>query len=156
MMLVLMCSPLELIVTMFTVGENSPCDPPVPTYLNEDSGLLMIIARTELERRSRYMQNVNTKLLACGQFREDHPLIQLIQKCLNNGAHKRPNIGEVLGLLEEARAGIRDEESERNRVELVQALQNQSRNQVSIHHAVVRMPPSSLYHCCLIESDTTD
>ena len=108
--------------------ENFPCDPLVPTYLNEVSGLL--IARTELEQHGRYMQNVNTKLRACGQLREDHPVIKLIQKCLNNGAHNCPNIGEVLGLLEEARAGIRDEESERNRVELVRALRNQPRNQV--------------------------
>ena len=67
----------SLSIALALVGENFPCDPLAPTYLNEDSGLL--IALTELERRSRYMQNVNTKLHACGQFREDHPLIQLIQ-----------------------------------------------------------------------------
>ena len=35
-----------------------------------------------------------------------------------------------MSLLKEAKAGIRDEESERNRVELVQTLQNQHRKQV--------------------------
>ena len=116
------------IVTIFTVGETFPCDPLAPNYLDEDSGLL--IARTELQRRGRYMQNVNTQLCDYGQLHGDNPLIRLIQQCLNNSARKRPNISEVLGLLEEARAGIRDEESERNRVELVRALQNQPRNQV--------------------------
>ena len=116
------------VVTIFTVGETFPCDPLAATYIDEDSGLL--IARTELQRRSEYIRNVNTQLRACGQLRGDHPLIRLIQQCLNNSARKRPDISEVLGLLEEARAGIRDEESERNRVELVRALQNQPRNQV--------------------------
>ena len=116
------------VVTIFTVGETFPCNPLAPTYLNEESG--MLIARTELQRRSEYMRNVNTQLRACGQLCGDHPIIRLIQQCLNNSARKRPNIDEVLGLLEEARAGIRDEESERNKLELVQALQNQPRNQV--------------------------
>ena len=45
---------------------------------------------------------------------------------------QRPNIGEVLSLLEEARAstGVRDEESERKRVELVRTLQNHPMDQV--------------------------
>ena len=117
------------VVTIFTVGETFPCDPLAPNYFDEEKGI--VIARTELQRRSRYMQYVNTQLRACGQLRGDHPLIQLIQQCLHNSARKRPNISEVLGLLEEARAGIRDEDSERNREELVRALQNQPRNQVT-------------------------
>ena len=116
------------VVTIFTVGETFPCDPLAPTYTNMETG--MLIARTELQRRSEYMRNVNTQLRACGQLRGDHPLIRLIQQCLHNVPAKRPNISDVLDLLEEARAGIRDEESERNRVELVRALQHQSRNQV--------------------------
>ena len=64
------------------------------------------------------MQQVEQQLRACGQFREDHPLIRLIQQCLHNGPHKRPSIREVLHLLEEARAGVRDEESERNKREV--------------------------------------
>ena len=116
------------VVTIFTIGEVFPCDPLAHNYLDDVSG--MLVARTELQRRSEYMRSVNTQLRACGQLRGDHPLIQLIQQCLHNGPHKRPNIREVLHLLEEARAGIRDEESERNKGELVRALQNQPRNQV--------------------------
>ena len=116
------------VVTIFTVGEVFPCDPLEPNHFN-DSGLL--VARTELQRRSEYMRSVNTQLRACSQLRGDHPLIQLIQQCLHNrSSTNRPNIREVLRLLEEARAGIRDEESERNKEELVRALQNQPRNQV--------------------------
>ena len=110
------------VVTIFTLGETFPCDPLPPTYLDAESGVL--IARTELQRRSEYMGRINI------QLRGDHPLIRLIQQCLHNGPHKRPNIHVVLSLLEEARAGIRDEESERNKLELIRALQTQPRNQV--------------------------
>ena len=116
------------VVTIFTLGETFPCDPLAPTHMNEEGGVL--IARTELQRRSEYMGKVNIQLRACGQLRGDHPLIRLIQQCLHNSPRKRPNIHAVLSLLEEARAGIRDEESERNKLELIRALQTQPRNQV--------------------------
>ena len=119
------------VVAIFTIGETFPCELLAPNYLDEASGLP--VARTELQRRSRYMANVNAQLRACGQLCGDHPLIRLIQQCLHNGPHKRPNIREVLCLLEEARTGLRDEESERNKHELVRALQSQPSNQVRVH-----------------------
>ena len=116
------------IITIFTIGGVFPCDPQEPNYVDENSGLL--VARTELQRRSKYMRYVNEQLRACGQLRGDHPLIQLIQQCLHNLPAKRPGIRELLHLLEEARAGVRDGESERNKRELLRALQTQPRNQV--------------------------
>ena len=115
------------VVTIFTIGGAFPCSLLPYNYFDERHGLL---ARTELQRRSGYMAGVNQQLRACGQLRGDHPLIRLIQQCLHNGPHKRPSIREVLCLLEEARAGFRDGESERNRRDLVRALQTQPRNQV--------------------------
>ena len=94
------------VVTIFVISEVFPCDPLEHNYLNDETGLL--VARTELQRRSEYMRHVNEQLRACGQLRGDHPLIWLIQQCLHNGPHKRPSIREVLRLLEEARAGARD------------------------------------------------
>ena len=107
------------VVTIFTIGEIFPRH-------------LLARTCTELQRRSEYMKNVNTQLRACDQFREDHPLIRLIHQCLQDDPHNRPHICEVLRLLEEARAGIRDEESEKNKEELVRALQSQPGNQVAI------------------------
>ena len=95
------------------IGGVFPSDPLEHNYLNDETGLL--VARTELQRRSEYMRYVNEQLRACGQLHGDNPLIRLIQQCLHNGPHKRPSIREVLHLLEEARAGVRDEESERNK-----------------------------------------
>ena len=118
------------VITIFTVGETFPCDPLAPNYVEENSGLL--VARTELQRRSEYMRLVNIKLRACGQLRVDQPFIRLIQQCLQNLPAKRPVIHEVQHLLEEARACFGDRESERNRRELVRALQTQPRNQVGV------------------------
>ena len=116
------------VVAIFTIGEIFPCDPLAPTFADEKSGV--VVARTKLQRRSHYMRYVNEQLRACGQLRGNHPLIRLIQQCLQNFPSKRPGIREVLRLLEEARAGVRDEGSERNKLELVRALQTQPRNQV--------------------------
>ena len=116
------------VVTIFTVGETFPCEPLEPTYVDEKSGLL--VARTELQRRSEYVECVHDKLHACGQLRADQPFILLIQQCLQNLPAKRPVIHEVQRLLEEARACFEDGENERNRCDLVQALQIQPRNQV--------------------------
>ena len=118
------------VITIFTIGEVFPCDPQEPNYYDEKSG--MLLGRTELQRRSKYMRYVNEQLRACGQLRGDHPLIRLIQQCLHNLPAKRPGIREVLHLLEEARAGVRDEGSERNKCELLHTLQTQPRNQVSV------------------------
>ena len=123
------------VVTIFTIGGTFPCDPLASTFVNERSGLL--VARTELQRRSGYMAGVNQHLRA---LRGDHPLIRLIQQCLQNLPAKRPGIGEVLRLLVEARAGFRDGESERNRRDLVRALQTQPRNQVR---------DCALFSCCV-------
>ena len=97
-------------------------------YTNEETGLL--VAQTELQRRSEHLKNVNTQLRAYGQLRGDHPLIQLIQQCLQNVPVKRQSIREVLALIELTRGEIGNEVCDRNKEELVRALQNQSRNQV--------------------------
>ena len=111
------------VLTIFIISETFPCDPVEPNYTDENSG--MLVARTELQRRSEYMRDVNAQLRQCGQLRGDHPLIRLIQQCLHNNPARRPGIHEVLRLLEEARAGTRDNEWEH-----IQALQIQPRNQV--------------------------
>ena len=122
------------VLTIFAIGEIFPSKLLPPNYTDPNSGLL--VARNELNRRGEYMQHVNEKLHACGQLGgdqhlEDHPFFLLIQQCLHNFPAKRPGIRGVLRLLEEARAGFEDEESETNKRELLQALQTHPGNQVS-------------------------
>ena len=45
------------------------------------------------------------------QLRENHPLLQMIEGCLDF-PEDRPSICEVLRLLEEARAEVRDEQTQ--------------------------------------------
>ena len=63
------------------------------------------------------------------QLREKHPLLQMIEGCLDF-PEDRLSIGEVLRLLEEARAEVRDEQTDMNKLELLRALKTQPRNQL--------------------------
>ena len=108
------------VLAIFTLSQTFPCNLLAPTYqLNR-----RLVARTELERRDQYVQKIYS------QLRKDHPLIQLIEMCLHNFPEDRPDIREVLRLLEQARAESRDEESDMNKLELVRTLHSQPRNQV--------------------------
>ena len=53
----------------------------------------------------------------------------MIERCLDF-PEDRPSIGEVLRLLEQARAEERDEQMEMNKLELLRTLQTQPRDQV--------------------------
>ena len=108
------------VVAIFTLCQTFPCDLLAPTYREGRQHK----ARTELERRERYMRMIYR------QLREKHPLLQMIEGCLDF-PEDRPSIHEVLRLLEEARAVVRDEQTDMNKLELLRALQTcQPRNQV--------------------------
>ena len=79
------------------------------------------MGRSELERRNQYMQMVYS------QLRKDHPLLQMIERCLDF-PEDRPGICEVLSLLDEARAEQRDDQIEMNKLELIRALHTQRRD----------------------------
>ena len=106
------------VVSIFTLCQTFPCQLLAPTYREGRRH----IARTELERRDHYMRMIYS------QLREQHPLLQMIERCLDF-PEDRPSISEVLRLLEQARAEDRDEQTEMNKLELLQALQIQPRNQ---------------------------
>ena len=109
------------VVAIFTLSQTFPCKLLAPTY--RDSGK-RIIGRSEVERREKYMRMIYN------QLRENHPLLQMIERCLDF-PEDRPSIREVLSLLEQARAEDTDEHMDMNKLELVQALHTQPRNQVS-------------------------
>ena len=107
------------VVSIFTLSQTFPCNLLAPTYREGRRH----IARTELERRAEYMQMIYRLL------RENHPLLQMIERCLDF-PEDRPSIGEVLRLLEQARAEEGDEQMEMNKLELLRTLQTQPRDQV--------------------------
>ena len=107
------------VVAIFTLSQTFPCKLLAHTYREGRRH----IARTELERREHYMRMIYS------QLREKHPLLKVIERCLDF-PEDRPSIGEVVGLLEQAIAEDRDEQTDMNKLELVRALQTQPRNQV--------------------------
>ena len=56
-----------------------------PTYIDMSDSRL-ILARSEVERRQHYIEQLSKTLLKG----EKHPLIQLIKRCLHNDPRERP------------------------------------------------------------------
>ena len=107
------------VLTIFTLSQMFP-DPLAAAYM-DDSGRM--VGRTELERRGNYMREVTR------QFREGHPLVQMIQRCLKNRMRERPSIQQVMGWLEEARAEVQDGEYDVNKLSLAQLLHSNIQQQ---------------------------
>ena len=63
------------------------------TYYASDG---RFVARTEVERRSSYMEKLHSKLSS-----PDHHLYRLVQQCLHNDPTKRPSSTELLHWLQE-------------------------------------------------------
>ena len=72
------------------LAHNYP-DPQNPDHL---------LARSEVERRREYIQPLH------GQLGEEHPLVQLVHRCLHNTPARRPSAEELLQQLEAVRAQI--------------------------------------------------
>ena len=104
------------VLTIFTLSQTFP--KPLAAAYMDDSGRM--VGRTELERRGNYMRVVTR------QFREGHPLVQMIQRCLKNRMRERPSIQQVMGWLEEARAEVQDGEYDANKLSLAQLLHSRN------------------------------
>ena len=74
------------VVAMFTFSHTFPCNLLAPNYYDKNQ---RFTARTELERRQEYMKKIYD------QFGEDHPLVLMIEECLDNIPEKRPSIQQV-------------------------------------------------------------
>ena len=61
-----------------------------------------LIARSEVERRERYIRQLEIKFPTGDQ----HPLVLLVKRCLHNDPSERPTSEEVVASLEEMKADI--------------------------------------------------
>ena len=104
------------VLAIFTLSQTFP--KPLAAAYMDDSGKM--VGRTELERRGNYMREVTR------QFREGHPLVQMIQRCLKNRMRERPSIQQVMGWLEEARSEVQDGEYDVNKLSLAQLLHSRN------------------------------
>ena len=100
------------VLAIFTLSQTFP-KPLSAAYMDDRR---MMVGRTELQRRGNYMQQIQ------GQFRDVHPLIQMIQRCLKNFPEDRPTVHGVVELLEQASAVVEDVEYDVNKLALAQTL----------------------------------
>ena len=101
-------------LTLFTAIQVSPQDLLPPTYQNPKSKKLK--ARSELERRGKYIDALHEK------FEKRHPLVVLIESCLENKPSRRPTARQALQRLEERRPTVRNSGSDLDRLKLQRSL----------------------------------
>lgn len=65
------------------------------TYIETISGRKCVLGRTEVQRRERDLVRLRQTLSP------QHPLVQLIESCLDNDPEDRPSAAEVLRILED-------------------------------------------------------
>jgi hypothetical protein len=105
------------VLALFTLSQMFP-DPLSATYVDSKSG--KVVGRTELERRSQYMQEVRK------QFQKGHPLIKMIEGCLKDSIEVRPKIDQILGWLTQARDEANADFIDGHKLVLLQALQSKT------------------------------
>ena len=123
------------VVAMFLLTQEFPKDLKPATYTDEVKGTL--VARTELERREKYAPK-----LYC-IFLKSHPLIQLVESCLENSPKARPPIDQALELVGQAVATIGDKTHIISKLELLQ-LHHQKEQVLYMWLNVVLMTMSSV------------
>ena len=116
------------VLAIFSFSQMFP--KPLEAAYMDDSGRM--VGRTELERRGNYMQEVRK------QFREGHPLVQMIKQCLENRMRERPTIQQVMEWLDKARAEVEDGEYDVNKLSLAQLLQSRNKENHSLRENILQ------------------
>ena len=95
---------------LYTVVQEFP-EPTAATCMDPNNrGVIM--ARTEAERRARYIE----------QLHEGHPLIRLVRECLENDPSRRPSANQVLSQLEQLKNRIEDPYEHMTKIDMMGAL----------------------------------
>jgi len=84
-----------------------------PSYINSDGNF---VGRTEVERRIDYIQQIQH------QLGRQHPIIQMIERCLHNNPRNRPTVNYILQLLDGVMGQIPDCYRQMSRLEMEQVL----------------------------------
>ena len=117
------------VLAIFTLSQTFP-KPLSATYMNAQR---ILVGRTELERRDNYMQQI------VRQFRDGHPLIQMIQRCLKNLPKDRPTVERVVQFLEQARNEVEDSEYDASKLALVQDLKQRTKLQLLLQAEISQL-----------------
>ena len=103
------------IVALFTATQVFPKDLKTPTYTDRRNNQLK--ARSELERRSKYIDTLHVKFPE-----KNHPLVSLIKICLENTPSKRPTARQALEWIGMMKTGIHEPYSNLSRLQLEKQL----------------------------------
>ena len=101
------------VIVMFVLVEEFPMSLKAHSYTDEVKGL---VARTELQRRENYV----TK--AYRELPKTHPLIWLMESCLENLPKNRPSIDRALQMLDQAMTEVKGE-AQLNKLQLLKILE---------------------------------
>ncbi len=102
-------------LTLFTLVQDFPY--PTPAAVMDPNNPGMLLGRSEVQRRSRQMEQLSRQL-GGGRY----PLVQLVTQCLHNDPRQRPSARQVLSQLERVRAQLEDRYEQMSKLELIQAL----------------------------------
>ncbi len=91
------CTAIDLFsfghLSLFSIVQDFPF-PTAPTCV-DPSNPGIVLARTEVQRRSRQMEQLSQQLGG-----ERHSLVQMVTQCLHNDPRQRPSARQVLSQLE--------------------------------------------------------
>ena len=98
-----------------------------PTYIDSDGNC---VGRTEVERRIDHIQQIQQ------QLSHQHPIVQMIERCLHNSPRHRPTANHILQLLEGVKAQISDRYGQMSRLEMEQVLGEREGEVVQLQQGV--------------------
>lgn len=101
-------------LALYAIVQEFPY-PTFPTYPDPKKPK-KLIARSEIERRSRQMEKMWSEL------GERHSLAQLVKQCLQNTQQQRPTTQALLQQLEAMRAEVQESYESMSKLELIMAL----------------------------------
>ena len=106
------------VLALFVLAQEFPCDLKAPTYSYGVKATL--VARTELERRESYTHKIYNL------FSRNHPLIRLIESCLENSPKARPSINQAINLVNQAMVEVKEESTylQFNKLQLLHTIQH--------------------------------
>ena len=101
------------ILTIFTLTHDLLPRALQETYTAESK---QVPDHSEVDHRAHTMQKINN------QFSKEHPIVQLIKKCLSDSPDSRPTTGEVSSLLKQAGIMIPDSFKNKTKIDVIQEM----------------------------------
>ena len=120
------------ISTFLSLMQEFPCELLDATYRNPENSKRRL-ARTEVERRDKYIKLLHQ------QLGEQHPLVLLVEQCLDDEPSERPSAQQLLQQLESMKAQIKDPYQHLNKLKAMTMLMEKDTEIRDLHTQVAAM-----------------